>query len=288
MIKYFTPEHTEKEKQIYVSTVGYEEIAPGEEYPSHNHPAGYYFDPSVGRVMDEYQIVYFIAGEGFLRLQNESFKISSGSVLMLPPGTWHSYHPSPATGWKQYWIGFKGEFVDEWLRVPAYNSKNPLFRVGLNPEILALFHKAVEIAGPETNINLIGGLIIYLVNTICNFPATEKEAQYNPDHENKIAHACILMQNSLNREIKIEDIATNVGLSYPLFRKLFRKKMKMSASRYLLQLRMRKGAEMLTSTSEPVKNVAYSLGYDQPAYFTYCFHKVMGMTPQEYRDTHRR
>lgn len=85
MIKYFTPEHTEKEKQIYVSTVGYEEIAPGEEYPSHNHPAGYYFNPAVGRVINEYQIVYFIAGEGTLRLQNESFRISSGSVLMLPP-----------------------------------------------------------------------------------------------------------------------------------------------------------------------------------------------------------
>ena len=96
------------------------------------------------------------------------------------------------------------------------------------------------------------------------------------------------MQNSLNEEIKIEEIATKVGLSYPLFRKLFRKSMKMSASQYLLRLRMRKGAEMLMSTSEPVKNVAYSLGYDQPAYFTYCFHKVMGMTPQEYRDAHRR
>ena len=70
MIKYFKPEHTEKEKQIYVSTVGYEEIAPGEEYPSHKHPAGYYFDPSVGRVIGEYQIVYFVDGEGTLRLQD--------------------------------------------------------------------------------------------------------------------------------------------------------------------------------------------------------------------------
>lgn len=288
MIKYFTPEHTEKEKQIYVSTVGYEEIGPGEEYPSHHHPAGYYFDPSVGRVIDEYQIVYFVAGEGSLKLKDGCFTIAPGSVLMLPPGTWHSYFPNPATGWKQYWICFKGKFVDEWLREPAGSSGSPLLRVGLNPEILGLFHKAVEIAGPGTDINLIGGLIIYLVNTVCNFPPAEKEDETASDNESKIAGACLLMQNSLDKEIKIEDIATAVGLSYPLFRKLFRKQMKMSASSYLLQLRMSKGAEMLMCTSEPVKNVAYSLGYDQPAYFTYCFHKVMGMTPQEYRDRNRR
>ena len=174
MIKYFTPEHTEKEKQIYVSTVGYEEIAPGEEYPSHHHPAGYYFDPSVGRVIDEYQIVYFVAGKGSLKLKDSCFTIAPGSVLMLPPGTWHSYFPNPATGWKQYWICFKGKFVDEWLREPAGSSGSPLLRVVLNPEILGLFHKAVEIAGPGTDINLIGGLIIYLVNTVCNFPPAEK------------------------------------------------------------------------------------------------------------------
>ncbi len=170
MIKYFTPEHTEQEKQIYVSTVGYEEIAPGEEYPSRNHPEGYYFDPSVGRVIDEYQIVYFVDGRGTLRLGNESFEIPSGSVLMLPPCMWHSYFPDKSTGWKQYWIGFKGEFVNDWLRVPSLSSGNPLLRVGLNPEILALFHKAVEIARPDSNINLIGGLIIYLVTLV----STEK------------------------------------------------------------------------------------------------------------------
>ena len=288
MIKYFKQEHTEKEKQIYVSTVGYEEIAPGEEYPSHKHPAGYYFDPSVGRVIGEYQIVYFVDGEGTLRLQDGSFRIFSGSVLMLPPGTWHSYYPDEATGWKQYWIGFKGEFVDDWLHASAYNTKNLLLRIGVNPEILALFRKAVEIAGSDYNINLIGGLIIYLVNTVFDFYPACTTTDNRSVNDGKIAEACAIMQNSLNEEIKIEEIATKVGLSYPLFRKLFRKSMKMSASQYLLRLRMRKGAEMLMSTSEPVKNVAYSLGYDQPAYFTYCFHKVMGMTPQEYRDAHRR
>lgn len=290
MIKYFTPRNTETEKRIYVSTIGYEEIDAGERYPSGLHPEGYYFDPAEGRVLQEYQIVYFTDGAGTLKLRGGEYALTGGTVLILPPGAWHSYYPHPDTGWKQYWICFKGDFVDEWMRDTSCSLDQPLFRVGLNAELLGLFRKALEIAGKQDNLNLIGGLINYLVNLVCNVALTSPADGFSlpSDNAGKIERACRRMEETLADDVRIEDIAAEVGLSYPLFRKLFRQMMNMSAQQYLLQLRVQRAADMLMSTDEPVKNVAYTLGYDQPAYFSYCFHKVMGMTPREYRDTLRK
>ena len=38
-----------------VTTVGYEEIAPYDEYPTKGHADGYYFDLQRGRILNEYQ-----------------------------------------------------------------------------------------------------------------------------------------------------------------------------------------------------------------------------------------
>ena len=43
---------------LTVSTVGYEEIAPGDDYPTRGHADGYYFDLKKGRVLNEYQLLY--------------------------------------------------------------------------------------------------------------------------------------------------------------------------------------------------------------------------------------
>lgn len=288
MIKYFTPNNTEKEKRIYVSTIGYEEIAPQQQYPTRCHPEGYYFNPEEGRVLQEYQIVYFVEGEGKLHLKSGTYQLHPGTVIVISPGTWHSYYPTPETGWKQYWIGFKGDFVNEWMQDATRSTGKPVFRVGRNPEILALFRKAVEIADNNPDINLIGGLINYLVNMVWNVAGNTPDNEITTEHDEKINRACELLRDSLSDNLRIEEIASQVGLSYPHFRKLFKQKMNMSAQQYLMQLRMQKAADMLMSTDEPVKNVAYTLGYDQPAYFSYCFHKVIGLTPKEYRDSLRK
>ena len=54
---------------LTVSTVGYEEISPNEDYPTKGHADGYYFNIEKGRVLDEYQLLYNPEGKGvFQRL----------------------------------------------------------------------------------------------------------------------------------------------------------------------------------------------------------------------------
>ena len=43
---------------LTVSTVGYEEIAPGDSYPTRGHADGYYFELDRGRELNEYLAKY--------------------------------------------------------------------------------------------------------------------------------------------------------------------------------------------------------------------------------------
>lgn len=55
--KYLLATERDAEWGLTISTVGREEIAPGEAYPTKGHADGYYFDLQKGRILDEYQLL---------------------------------------------------------------------------------------------------------------------------------------------------------------------------------------------------------------------------------------
>ena len=72
---------------LTVSTVGYEEIAPGDEYPTRGHADGYYFDLKKGRILNEYQLLYLTEGEGTFESTNQKpIRIKQGDLFLLFPG----------------------------------------------------------------------------------------------------------------------------------------------------------------------------------------------------------
>ena len=48
--KYLIANERDAEWGLTVSTVGYEEIAPGDDYPTHGHADGYYFAVEKGQI----------------------------------------------------------------------------------------------------------------------------------------------------------------------------------------------------------------------------------------------
>ena len=112
---------------LTVTTIGYEEIGPGDPYPTRGHADGYYFDVEKGRILPEYQLLYIIEGEG--DFQSTTFgkaKLKEGDFFLLFPDEWHSYHPSNTKGWKKYWIGFKGRNMDERVRAGFLSPTKPI------------------------------------------------------------------------------------------------------------------------------------------------------------------
>ena len=73
------------------------------------------------------------------------------------------------------------------------------------------------------------------------------------------------------------------GMSGTYFRHLFKKVYKETAVEYRTRLRMGKACDLLLSGMYSVERVSAVCGYDDPAYFSRAFKKVMGKSPSQYR-----
>ncbi len=56
-----------------------------------------------------------------------------------------------------------------------------------------------------------------------------------------------------------------------------------SVKELVIKIRMKKAAELLLSTGYSVSEVAYNVGFNDPGYFTRCFHREYGQSPKIFR-----
>ncbi|MDP4201489.1 MAG: two-component regulator propeller domain-containing protein [Bacteroidota bacterium] len=61
----------------------------------------------------------------------------------------------------------------------------------------------------------------------------------------------------------------------------------LSPGEFIRNVRLKHACEMLVSTNDPISEIAYALGFNNPKYFSSCFKSEFEMTPREYRDSHQ-
>jgi two-component system response regulator YesN len=103
------------------------------------------------------------------------------------------------------------------------------------------------------------------------------------DHQKLFYNAQLYIRKHYNKEISLEELATQFGYSVPYFSQWFKQKMGMSYLTYRTQLRMQHAQELLLKTDKPIVQIAYEVGYNDVAGFIRSFKKESGQTPTEYR-----
>ena len=270
---------------LTVSTVGYEEIAPGDAYPTRGHADGYYFDLHRGRELNEYQLLYLTEGSGtFHSATVKEAKLTEGDLFLLFPGEWHSYHPDPKTGWKSYWIGFKGRNMDDRVRSGFLSPVKPIYHVGFSDEIVHLYKEAYDSAVIEAAYSqqLMAGIVNHLIGMMYSL---ERNIQlsHNQSHVDMISRARLCIREALESDLTIQQVAEEMGVSYSNFRKLFKEYTGLSPATYQQDLRLQRAKELLSTTDLSIKEIAYKLNFESPDYFSAKFKAKTGRRPSELR-----
>lgn len=86
--------------------------------------------------------------------------------------------------------------------------------------------------------------------------------------------------------LTLAELANRANLSYGYFCALFVRNTGMSFKEYILQLRLSAAERMLKESSEPLKvyEIAQKSGFQDTRYFSTCFKRRFGCTPQQYRE----
>jgi AraC-like DNA-binding protein len=270
---------------LTVTTIGYEEILPGDDYPTHGHADGYYFNLERGRELSEYQLLYISEGRGTFHSHTiPSATLREGDLFLLFPGEWHSYHPDPKTGWKSYWIGFKGRNMDDRVRAGFLSPTKPIYHVGFSDDIVHLYKDAYETAIREAAYSqqVLAGLVNHIIGVMYSLERNI-ELNRNQGHVDMVNRARLRIRENLESSLTIQQVAEDLGVSYSNFRKLFKEFTGISPATYQQDLRLQRAKELLSTTDMSVKEIAYRLNFESPDYFSAKFKIKTGRRPSELR-----
>lgn len=282
--KYLQISPRDKSWGLAVTTVGFQHVNPGEEYPISVHPDGYNFSEGERRVLNEYQLVYITRGSGYFESASCSrTKIEAGTMFMLFPGEWHTFAPDPTTGWDDHWIGFNGSIIDDKIKAGFFTFKNCVFRIGVDEQITNTYHNILKIVESERKgyQQMAAGLAFSLIGRVYyeNLNHTFGDSYMT----RVINQAKAIMKEDMSGNHTLEDIAKSLDISYSLFRREFKRACGVSPGQYRQELKLIKAKELLYSTNLSIALIADQLHFECLGQFSTFFKKKTGLSPLEYR-----
>lgn len=113
----------------------------------------------------------------------------------------------------------------------------------------------------------------------------------NNNHLNGIPDAIVSVKEYIEKNycnyINLDDIISDCGYSKYHISRLFKNYMDCTIMEYLLKQRINEAKSLLKNTQQTIKEIAMSIGYSDPNYFSLIFKKEMGISPIQYRATKR-
>lgn len=93
----------------------------------------------------------------------------------------------------------------------------------------------------------------------------------------------MINEKFMDQNLSIETIAPVVDMSPAYLGRIFKKGTSKSILQYMTDLRIDRAMQLLSSTNEPISEIAEKVGFINSSYFFTIFKKNRGITPSEYR-----
>lgn len=282
--KYLSVSPKEDKWGLYITALGRSFVKSFEDYPQGRHPHTYELTWNRGRTLDDYFLVFISKGEGVFSSANcPTKKVEAGTCFFLYPRVWHRYKPEPQIGWEEYWVGFNGPFADYIMKNNFYHPEDPFIHFGLETEMLVIFTKMVDLIkssflGYQQQL---AGLLIQLLGLI--HTTTKVDIKKSSPTEQLIAKAKFLIQESFERPLDVEVLATELPMGYSAFRKQFKMITGESPHQYHQRFRLERAKELLTTTLLNINEIADQTGFESVYHFSKLFKAKTGVSPSIYR-----
>lgn len=98
-----------------------------------------------------------------------------------------------------------------------------------------------------------------------------------------VNRAMQLLNERLEEQIRIADIAEEIGIAPSYLQRLFKQVKGVSMIDYLNSIRIKRSKFLLIKTKDSIVDIAVAVGYNSRQHFCRVFTQTVGMSPQKYR-----
>lgn len=231
-------------------------------------------------------LFYCVDGHGWYELDDQKYEVGPNEFFILPQNVAHAYGSNADHPWSIYWIHFGGDSLKEFNEMRVVQKHFKPFYIKNNGDIISIFtriYKTLELGYSIDNL-LFANMCLSHFLTL--FIYNSRHYDVVPVNDNKIDcvdSAILYMQEHINENISLNDLSNQYNYSVSRFSNLFKQKTGYAPIDYFVQMKMQKACQQLDFTSKSVKDIAFSMGFDDPYYFSKRFRAMIGMSPKKYR-----
>jgi len=194
---------------LYITDIGY--------YPQ----ARYHFrERPLGSA--QFILIYCLDGQGEIRINDSIHSLSANHFYIIPAGMPHSYRSDEQNPWSIYWIHFAGSKSGIYSRfafqsIPIEQSKTSRIsdRIDLFSEIFRNLDRGFSTETLEYTNQCLPHLLASFTH-LSQFRLIKESGENDP-----VAQSINFMLENLTIKLKLDEIATQTGLSASHYSRLF-------------------------------------------------------------------
>jgi AraC-like DNA-binding protein len=235
---------------------------------------------------DRIEILQLQSGHGVHIIDGKEYKTKQGDILIYNAGMKHE------------------EFADSENGMDILSCAiGDVFLKGLAPNVL-FAKKYSPVIQNGSCYHEVGALMIMLYTNflnrnpsreleyhlLCSLLLTIREAvmRGESEEEQKEQELGHLIQSYIDQHYKenisLQDIADEMNMNHYYMSHVFKNTIGYSPMQYVIRRRIGEAQSYLLATDKTVTEIAYMVGYNSASNFNNAFKKMVGMSPQRYRE----
>lgn len=237
------------------------------------------------------EIIFISSGCGTATINGEQYDITKGDIIIYNAKTEHFEASSLTEPLEMLFFAFDNFEVTDLpknhLLPPNYSC---IYTAGNSySDFISLFkeiikeHEIKDNFFAEISQNIARNLIMQIVRII---NSTEYDSDLLKSHK-VLSLATEYIHKNFKSNITLEQVADACYINKYYLSHLFSKVKGISIGKYILDLRLAKARQLLSSTPLSVGEISELSGFNDSGYFCRTFKKYHAVTPMQYRKEHR-
>ncbi len=243
--------------------------------------------PSTRHSHQAFQVLTPLAGQGILDLGGKEILLERGRGAVIPPGLEHQVR-EPAGGGVLEVFNLIVEDDPEKAAGRFLQSLKGRVEIPFDADRADTVVADLEAAFAQDRLNLAPTIVARLWDILALYEKhSDTQTSLNQadlDPHVRIAEA--YLHENLHRDLSVEDIAGQVGLSASQLHRLYKKNFDETPHRRLQRMRLALARDLLRYSSLRMNEIAARCGFKDATHFSFLFRKTQGASPKDYRKTH--
>lgn len=231
---------------------------------------------------NDFQLLYLAGGSADFIIGNESVHLSEGYVILYYPGERQQYLYERKNHPEVYWLHFTGSQAASWAYRAGFHHSG-YRRTGLQSEFVLLFGRIIrEIQLKKPRCHPL--CAIYTRELLELLIRQSLSFQDASGHGSELVEKAIVhFYQSYQQPLQIRDHADALNVSVCWLIRCFKRYTGVTPQKYLTDIRIAKAKELLYSSTLSCGEIACSVGYPDPLYFSRVFRRETGQSPHAFR-----